>query len=198
MVRWGLRNSDFHLRKASTISKRPVCVQVVDRRQQPAGRSLGVCSRVVASRASPELVHAMGSARAARNARPLDTVLSTIRTKLGLHSAQHTCPMCYESFTDADGAKPATTLGCAHKVCTGCWSEWRKMQGAHAVCPLCRVTNFSMPCSLRGLHPRPWHLLRPLLLPPRLTMQRLASSATVAAAPRASVAAAPRASARLR
>ena len=60
------------------------------------------------------------------------------------------------------------------------------------------VTNFSMLCSLQGLHPRPWHLLRPLLLPPRLPMQRLASSATVAAAPRASVAAAPRASARLR
>ena len=85
----------------------------------------------------------MGSARAARNAGPLETtLLSTIRTKLGLLSAQHTCPMCYERFTDADGAKPATTLSCAHKVCTECWSEWRKMQGAHAFCPLCRLNEF--------------------------------------------------------
>jgi len=86
-------------------------------------------------------VHAM-TAQAARNARALDTVLSAIRTKLGLLSAQHTCPVCYESFTDADGAKPATTLGCAHKVCTECWSEWRQMQGAHAFCPLCRHDEF--------------------------------------------------------
>ena len=87
------------------------------------------------------IVHAM-TAQAARNARALDTVLSAIRTKLGLLSAQHTCPVCYESFTDADGAKPATTLGCAHKVCTECWSEWRQMQGAHAFCPLCRHDEF--------------------------------------------------------
>ena len=86
-------------------------------------------------------VHAM-TAQAARNARALDTVLSTIRTKLGLLSAQHTCPVCYESFTDAAGTKPATTLGCAHKVCTECWSEWRQMQGARAFCPLCRHDEF--------------------------------------------------------
>ena len=63
--------------------------------------------------------------------------------------------MCYESFTDADGAKPATTLGCAHKVCTGCWSKWRKMQGAHAVCPLCRVDEFLHAMLPAGSAPAP-------------------------------------------
>ena len=53
------------------------------------------------------------------------------------------------------------------------------------------LTNFSMPCSPRGLHPRQRHLFRPLLLPrpPRLLLQRLfrvGEEATVAAAPRAS------------
>ena len=98
----------------------------------------------------------MGSARAARNAGPLDTtLLSTIRTKLGLLSAQHTCPMCYERFTDADGAKPATTLSCAHKVCTECWNEWHKMQGAHAFCPLCRLDEFLHAMLPAGSAPAP-------------------------------------------
>ena len=101
-------------------------------------------------------VHAM-TAQAARNARALDTVLSTIRTKLGLLSAQHTCPVCYESFTDAAGAKPATTLGCAHKVCTECWSEWRQMQGVHAFCPLCRHDEFLHAVLPAGSAPGPQH-----------------------------------------
>jgi len=63
--------------------------------------------------------------------------------------------MCYERFTDADGAKPATTLSCAHKVCTECWSEWRKMQGAHAFCPLCRLDEFLHAMLPAGSAPAP-------------------------------------------
>jgi len=85
-------------------------------------------------------VHSMTS-QAARNAQLLDTALSSIRTKLGLLTAQHDCPVCFECFDDVAGC-PSTTLGCAHKVCTECWGEWQKMQGARAFCPLCRHDDF--------------------------------------------------------
>ena len=85
-------------------------------------------------------VHSMTS-QAVRNAQLLDAALSGIRTKLGLLTAQHECPVCFESFDEPAG-RPATTLGCAHKVCTECWGEWQKMRGAHAFCPLCRHDDF--------------------------------------------------------
>lgn len=84
-------------------------------------------------------VHGMVK-QAARNARALDGTLAQIRTKLELLTSQAECPVCLESF---DAARPAATLGCAHKVCAECWGHWCGMSGGEtAFCPLCRHEEF--------------------------------------------------------
>lgn len=87
-------------------------------------------------------VHGMVTV-AAQNATLIERVLSNTRTKLELLSKQLECPVCFESFESGGTStcKP-TTLGCAHKVCEECWTQWRAMRGGHAFCPLCRHDDF--------------------------------------------------------
>lgn len=85
-------------------------------------------------------VHAMCKT-AARNQRQIDGVLNGVTAKLELLASQTQCPICFEDFNTAD--RPATTLGCAHKTCSECWSHWSTIGGgAHAPCPLCRHAEF--------------------------------------------------------
>ena len=84
-------------------------------------------------------VHGMCTT-AARNHKALNSVLATIITKLELLASQTECPICFEAFGDA---RPATTLGCAHKACTECWANWSAINGGNvAPCPLCRHEEF--------------------------------------------------------
>lgn len=77
---------------------------------------------------------------AARNQKTLNGVLTGITTKLELLASQSECPICFEAFSEE---RPSTTLGCAHKACTDCWTHWSALNGGHmAVCPLCRHEEF--------------------------------------------------------
>jgi hypothetical protein len=52
---------------------------------------------------------------------------------------QDECPICLEKFS-ADC--PAETLGCCHKVCRGCWTNWVAVMHGHPFCPLCKNEEF--------------------------------------------------------
>lgn len=83
-------------------------------------------------------VHSMCK-KASTNQKVLSGVLNGITTKLDLLSSQTECPICFEDFGPG---RMATTLGCAHKACTECWSHWSAMCGRSIVCPLCRNEEF--------------------------------------------------------
>lgn len=89
-------------------------------------------------------VHSMCTA-VRRNQCVLDGVLRGIQSKLELLSSQTECPICLDQFS-VD--RPPTTLSCAHKACTECWTHWCAVAGGvhHAPCPLCRHQEF-----LRGV-----------------------------------------------
>jgi len=55
-------------------------------------------------------------------------------------SDQKECPVCLDEFDD--GAKKAETLGCCHRVCKECWTNWTKVSHGHPFCPLCRYEDF--------------------------------------------------------
>jgi hypothetical protein len=96
-----------------------------------------------------------------RNADAIERLLQSMRTKLELLGSQAECPVCLEPFHEveeggeaggagSDGStgrsglvhRPATTLGCCHKVCTSCWEHWRRINPHNAFCPLCREQDF--------------------------------------------------------
>jgi hypothetical protein len=59
---------------------------------------------------------------------------------------QDECPICLESFGEQ---RPATTLGCCHKVCEGCWQNWCAVNHGRPFCPLCKHEEF-----LEAMHRR--------------------------------------------
>jgi len=81
------------------------------------------------------------SRKVAQNTGNLDQVLRGIRTKLELLASQDECPICLDTFSEAEVA----TLGCAHMVCGECWRHWSaSCDDMHQTpfCPLCKQDAF--------------------------------------------------------
>jgi hypothetical protein len=77
--------------------------------------------------------------KAHENSVAIGNTLAAIRAKLELLTQEDMeCPFCLDAIVPENG----TTLGCCHKVCTPCWSQWQNLKGSHAFCPLCRHQEF--------------------------------------------------------
>merc|ERR1719231_1404322 len=88
-------------------------------------------------------VYSMATAVSANEAK-IARVMRELRAKLEMLAAQTECPVCLERLPTG-GAAPATTLGCAHRLCHECWRHWSATcRGAHKApyCPLCRQDEF--------------------------------------------------------
>lgn len=84
------------------------------------------------------------SRSADRNSTRIERVLAELTTKLGLIASMDAdCPVCLEPLAavQADGGD-ITTLGCCHKVCADCWTQWQAVKHGHAFCPLCKHDEF--------------------------------------------------------
>jgi len=77
--------------------------------------------------------------KADSNNSKLEAVLKTIERKLEMLQKNDDCPFCLESPSDE---VPFVTLGCCHKACEECWSNWQELRGHQAFCPLCREEDF--------------------------------------------------------
>lgn len=80
-------------------------------------------------------------AQAGRNNEDMSNVMEGFEKKLEFlaKNDQDDCPICLEPFsTDS----PAETLGCCHKVCRECWSNWSTVMSGRPFCPLCRNDEF--------------------------------------------------------
>jgi hypothetical protein len=83
-------------------------------------------------------VHSM-TKKANENSVAISRTLAQLRSRLEiLASDLGDCPFCLEQMEKED----CTTLGCCHKVCTGCWDYWVTLKGPVAFCPLCKHTEF--------------------------------------------------------
>jgi len=69
----------------------------------------------------------------------IEAVLKTIERKLEMLQKNDDCPFCLESPSDD---VPFVTLGCCHKACEECWTNWQELRGHGAFCPLCREEDF--------------------------------------------------------
>jgi len=76
--------------------------------------------------------------KANANEKIIQRVLAAIKTKVDLLSQSGECPICLEHLED----EKMTVLGCCHKVCTDCWTQWKKAKNGRAFCPLCRHEDF--------------------------------------------------------
>lgn len=70
----------------------------------------------------------------------ITNTLAEIKRKLELlmTNEEIDCPFCLEAVTKENGF----TLGCCHKTCKECWSNWQVLKGNSAFCPLCRREEF--------------------------------------------------------
>lgn len=87
--------------------------------------------------------------KANANEKIIQRVLSAIKTKVDLLSQSGECPICLEHLEDEN----ATVLGCCHKVCTDCWTQWKKVKNGRAFCPLCRHEDFVTDVATMGAVP---------------------------------------------
>ena len=88
-------------------------------------------------------VYSMATAVSANEAK-IARVMRELRAKLEMLAGQTECPVCLERLSTS-GAAPATTLGCAHRVCHECWRHWSATcRSAHKApyCPICRQDEF--------------------------------------------------------
>ena len=76
------------------------------------------------------------------NASAIRALLAALRTRLELLSRDAgECPCCLAEIEEGE----CETLGCAHRVCKGCWTHWKTIklqQGQHPFCPLCKHDEF--------------------------------------------------------
>jgi len=86
------------------------------------------------------IVYGMMS-KASKNHTLLSSILKDIETKLALLASEVDCPMCLEPLGNGEGKKPAKILGCCHRTCQDCWTEWSAVH-PHPFCPLCRQVDF--------------------------------------------------------
>ena len=91
----------------------------------------------------PLAVGTLATAVSANEAK-IARVMRELRAKLEMLAGQTECPVCLERLSTS-GAAPATTLGCAHRVCHECWRHWSATcRSAHKApyCPICRQDEF--------------------------------------------------------
>jgi hypothetical protein len=81
--------------------------------------------------------------QAERNNLRMAKILDGFEKKLEFLASndQNECPVCLERFEDG-GAHAAETLGCCHKVCKECWTNWSTVMSGRPFCPLCRHEEF--------------------------------------------------------
>eukprot|EP00759_Apiculatamorpha_spiralis_P000647 PhF_6_TR10248/c0_g1_i1/m.15891 len=79
--------------------------------------------------------------KAGKNCTLMENLSRGIQAKVNLaaDNSQPECPICLEAWS-AD-VQPML-LGCCHRVCGTCWTEWQRVQGTNAFCPLCRNKEF--------------------------------------------------------
>jgi hypothetical protein len=87
--------------------------------------------------------HMMSQAERNNNymAKKLDAWEAQLKTMT--QADQLNCPVCLERFHPRD--RPQETLGCCHKVCNVCWSQWQNYMhsiGKKAFCPCCHYEAF--------------------------------------------------------
>ena len=80
--------------------------------------------------------------KAFQNNKSTSRILDDMRRKLELLAAQPECPVCFEKFDSTEEDLTPVVLGCCHKVCAGCWENWKRVAGGRASCPLCRNVEF--------------------------------------------------------
>jgi len=71
----------------------------------------------------------------------LGRVLQDIKTKLDLIAQQDNCPICLDTMEDL-APTDVKVLGCCHKVCAECWTQWQAIKHGQAFCPLCKHEEF--------------------------------------------------------
>lgn len=68
-------------------------------------------------------------------------ILTNIERKLDLLKKDDDCPFCLEALCELE-TDHVHTLGCCHKSCLDCWTNWKNLKGNQAFCPLCRQKDF--------------------------------------------------------
>lgn len=81
--------------------------------------------------------------QAERNNLNMANILESFEKKLEFLASndQVECPVCLETFEE-HGMHAAETLGCCHKVCKDCWTNWSAVMHGRPFCPLCRNDEF--------------------------------------------------------
>lgn len=81
--------------------------------------------------------------QAERNNLHMASILDGFEKKLEFLASndQSECPVCLENFEEG-GIHAAETLGCCHKVCKDCWTNWSTVMHGRPFCPLCRHEDF--------------------------------------------------------
>jgi len=82
--------------------------------------------------------------KASKNREAMAKMIKELEIYLHLLESECECPMCLESLSGFDEGS-ITVLACCHKVCTDCWTNWRKVRGNKGLfCPICRNDDFTM------------------------------------------------------
>jgi hypothetical protein len=86
--------------------------------------------------------------KAGENNDGMSSIMESFEKRLEFLAAndQDECPICLEKFSES---LPADTLGCCHKVCHDCWTQWCAVTHGHPFCPLCKNDEF-----VEALHTR--------------------------------------------
>lgn len=94
--------------------------------------------------------HMMKAAEA--NNRRMAAILDGFERKLEFltKNDQAECPVCFEEFDEASPTKAPETLGCCHRVCKECWTNWCAVMRGQPFCPLCRNGEFLGVVMARG------------------------------------------------
>lgn len=74
------------------------------------------------------------------NSKAIGQTLAKLRGRLELLSREELgeCPFCLDPMN----VDASTVLGCCHRVCTDCWTNWSTLKGKRAFCPLCKHEEF--------------------------------------------------------
>jgi len=83
--------------------------------------------------------------QADKNNEKIKNLLKTIDTKYTLlENMEDDCPFCLDPLQECkdDPDNDVVTLQCCHKSCKDCWTNWQRLKGQNAFCPLCKHTAF--------------------------------------------------------
>jgi len=144
-----MRNTLFGFHEESRPSLPPAIITEMDRRVR--GIDSEDAMRIPDRSREWFVYHMMRQAE--RNNAKMAGVLDEFDKKLKFlaQNDQVECPVCLDAF-DA-GAKAAETLGCCHKVCRECWTNWAKVMRGRPFCPSCRHEEFIGAVAARAAEP---------------------------------------------